>query len=147
MSTDTPTITLTRTLDASLVKVFQAWTDPDLIKRWMAPHPYEVREVSTDARTGGRYSMSCVGPEGDVHTTTGEYLEVTPHSRLVKTWFYDGPHGRDETPSLLTVDFREVKPGVTELTLTHSKLRDEKDREGASAGWALILDKLAEHLA
>jgi uncharacterized protein YndB with AHSA1/START domain len=61
--------------------------------------------------------------------------------RLVKTWFYDGPHGRYETPSLVTVDLREVRPGVTELTLTHAKLRDDDTRE-AGAGWGLCLDKL-----
>jgi uncharacterized protein YndB with AHSA1/START domain len=108
----------------------------------LAPHPYEVSEASGDARPGGRYSIAVIGPEGDVHTTTGEYLEIAAPHRLVKTWFYDGPHGRDETPSLLSVDLREVRPGVTELTLTHAKLR-EGDTQEASAGWELCLDKLA----
>jgi len=84
-----------------------------------------------------------VGPGGDVHKTSGEYLEVVPHRRLVKTWAYDGPYGRDETPSILTVEFREVRPGVTELTLTHAQLRDEKASERGGAGWVLCLDKLA----
>ena len=35
-----------------------------------------------------------------------------------------------------------MRPGVTELTLTHAKLRDDEASEGASAGWTLILDKL-----
>ena len=60
----------------------------------------------------------------------------------MKTWFYDGPHGRDETPSLLTVDFREVRPGMTELTLTLAKFRDDVEGASASAGWALCLDEL-----
>jgi uncharacterized protein YndB with AHSA1/START domain len=139
---DTATVTLTRTIDAPAIRVFRAWTDPAIIRRWLAPHPYEVREASADTRLGGKYSIVVVGPEGDVHTTTGEYIEVSPHRRLMKSWFYDGPHGRDETPSVVTIDLSEVRPGVTELTLTHAKLREDDTRE-ASAGWGLCLDKLA----
>jgi catechol 2,3-dioxygenase-like lactoylglutathione lyase family enzyme len=71
------------------------------------------------------------------------YLEVVPNRRLVKTWAYDGPNVRDETPSVLTIDFRELRPGVTELTLTHAQLGDDKTSEGVGAGWALCLDQLA----
>ncbi len=112
-----PTITLTRTIHAPAVQVFQAWTDPALIRRWLAPHPCEVRQAIVDARPGGRYSIAVVEPNGNVHTTTGEYLEVVPGRRLVKTWVYAGPYAYDDTPSVVTVDFREVRPGVTELTL------------------------------
>jgi uncharacterized protein YndB with AHSA1/START domain len=83
-----------------------------------------------------------VEPNGNVHTTSGEYREFVPGRRLVKTWAYDGPYGRDETPSILTVDFREVRPGVTELTLTHAQLRDKEASEGVGAGWVLCLEKL-----
>lgn len=143
MPTTVPTITLTRTINAPAAQVFQAWTDPALIRRWLAPHPCEVREATVDARPGGRYSIVVVEPNSHVHTTTGEYREVLPGRRLVKTWAYDGPYGYAKTPSILTVDFREVRPGVTELTLTHAQLRDEDAREGAGAGWVLCLDKLA----
>lgn len=143
MPTTVHTITLTRTIEAPVARVFQAWIDPALIRRWLAPHPYEVREAIADARPGGRYSIVVVGPDGDVHTTTGEYREVVPDRRLVKTWLYAGPHGNDETPSIVTVDVREIRPGVTELTLTHAQLRDKAAIDGAGTGWSLCLDKLA----
>jgi uncharacterized protein YndB with AHSA1/START domain len=138
-----PTITLTRTIDAPAIEVFRAWTDAALIERWLAPQPCVVREATVDPRPGGRYSIIVEEPNGNVHTTTGEYREVVPGRRLVKTWAYDGPYGRDETPSLLTVDFREVRPGVTELTLTHQQLRDTAASEGVGAGWRLCLNNLA----
>jgi uncharacterized protein YndB with AHSA1/START domain len=143
MRSTVPTITLTRTIDAPVSQVFQAWTDPTLIQRWLAPQPCEVREASADARPGGRYTIVVVEPNGNVHTTSGEYREVVPGRRLMKTWFYDGPFGSDKTPSLLTVDFRELRPGVTQLTLTHAQLRDDAASKLASAGWALCLDQLA----
>ena len=143
MPATVPAIKMTRIIDAPVAKVFQAWTDPALLKRWLAPHPFEVREAKADARAGGRYTIVVANGDDGPHTTTGEYLEVVPDRRLVQTWFYDGPYGRDETPSVLTVEFREVRPGVTELTLTHAKLRDDETSGGASAGWVLCLDKLA----
>lgn len=138
-----PAVRITRTIEASPARVFEAWTDPALLHRWLAPHPYEVREATTDVRPGGRYVVSVVDTEGNVHTTSGEYREIVPGRRLVKTWSYDGPFGRDETPSIVTVDLREVGPGVTELTLTHERLRDRKATEMVGAGWPLCLDKLA----
>lgn len=143
MDTSVPSITLTRTIDAPVASVFEAWIDPALIQRWLAPHPCEVREAIVDARPGGRYSIVVVDPEGNVHRTSGEYLELVPGHRLVKTWIYDGPFfSGDRTPSIVTVEFREVRPGVTELTLTHAQIHDEAGREGAGAGWVLCLDQL-----
>jgi uncharacterized protein YndB with AHSA1/START domain len=142
MPTTTPTVTLTRTFEAPALRVFQAWIDPDLIHQWLAPHPYVVREAIVDARPGGRYSIVVVDPDGVEHRTTGEYREIVPGRRLVKTWFYDGPFGADTTPSILTVEFREVRPSVTELTLTHARLRDATAGENVTTGWTLCLDKL-----
>lgn len=66
-----PELRMVRTIDASVTEVFAAWTDPALLRRWLAPYPYEVLEAAADARPGGSYRISVVGPEGDVHVTTG----------------------------------------------------------------------------
>jgi uncharacterized protein YndB with AHSA1/START domain len=142
MPTTVPTVTLKRRIEAPVADVFRAWTDPALIQRWLASGPCEVREARADARPGGRYTIVVVEPNGDVHTTTGTYREVIPGRRLVKTWSYSGPHGPDETPSIVTVEFREVGPAVTELTLTHAQLRDEEAVELVVTGWGLCFDKL-----
>jgi uncharacterized protein YndB with AHSA1/START domain len=94
-------ITLTRTIDAPVSQVFQAWTDSTLIQRWLAPQPCEVRQASADARPGGRYTIVVVEPNGNVHTTSGEYRAVVPGRRLVKTWSYAGPFGSDKNTVIL----------------------------------------------
>jgi uncharacterized protein YndB with AHSA1/START domain len=137
-----PAVILKRLVEAPVNEVFRAWTDPALIRRWLAPDPYEVCEVEADVRPGGRYSIVVREPNGRLHKTTGTYREVVPDRRLVKTWFYEGPFGPDETPSIVTVELREVSPGRTELTLTHAQLRDEDAAKRVGSGWALCFDKL-----
>ena len=143
MSSTVPPIKMTRTINAPVDKVFDAWTDVAQVKRWFAPHPYEVREATVDVKPGGRYRLVVATDDDGPHTVTGEYLEVEPERRLVKTWLYEGPLGDDVTPSVVTVEFREVAPGVTEIKLTHAEIRSD---EGGREGWSLIFDKLEAHV-
>lgn len=140
-------ITVVRTFAAPVAEVFDAWTDPDRLRRWLAPGPCVVAEASADPRPGGLYRILTVDPLGARHLTTGEYREVVPGERLVKTWVYEGPAHRDRYPTLLTVDFREAGPDATEVTLRQDRLVTHEDREGNREGWRLCFDKLDALLA
>jgi uncharacterized protein YndB with AHSA1/START domain len=136
-------ITIVRRIDAPAAEVFAAWTDPLLLRRWLAPSPCEVLEATADARVGGRYRIVVVDPEGDRHVTSGEYRELVPGRRLVKTWVYEGKYSAaGPYPTLLTVDFRETGPGSTEITLRQDQLLTPEDRAGNTEGWRLCFDNL-----
>src|SRR5215472_15443364 len=75
---------VTRRLDASPERVFEAWVNPALLERWLAP----IAEV--DARVGGHFRLE-IRKQGEVHVVTGEYREIIPSQRIVMTWVYDGP--------------------------------------------------------
>lgn len=138
-----PTLVVVRTIAAPVAEVFAAWTDAALLRRWLAPGPCTVLEAAADPRSGGCYRIVVVDPEGNRHTTTGEYREVVRDTRLVKTWDYQGPDpASDLYPTLLTVDFREAEPGVTELTIRQDGLITPADRAGNQEGWRLCLDNL-----
>jgi uncharacterized protein YndB with AHSA1/START domain len=81
-------------------------------------------------------------PAGNTHVTTGEYRELEPGRRLVKTWVYEGPFHADRYPTLLTVDFRAAGPAATEITLRQDQLVTDADRDGNREGWRLCFDKL-----
>ena len=85
-------VTIVRTFASPVAEVFTAWTDPALLRRWLAPDPWQVLEASADARPGGRYRIVVIDAEGDRHVTSGEYREVVPGKRLVKTWVYEGKY-------------------------------------------------------
>jgi glutathione S-transferase len=135
-------ISIVRVFKASASAVFRAWTDATLMQLWLAPDPCEVVEATADARLGGGYRIVVRDPHGNTHVTTGEYRELTPDTRIVATWVYEGPFHADRYPTLLTVDFRETGAGATEVTLRQDQLLTHEDREGNRQGWRLCFAKL-----
>lgn len=136
------TVVIVRTLAAPVARVYAAFTDAALLARWMAPPPYRVVEAVVEPRPGGAYRVKVTGPEGDVHLTTGEFLELVPDRRIVHDWRYEGPFGRDAAPTRLTVELRALGPSATELTLTHDRVPDAEQYAQLDAGWAGCLAAL-----
>lgn len=76
-------LVLTRLIDAPRDKVFQAWTDPQLLKQWFAPLPWTTPHVELDVRPGGSSLIVMRSPEGEEFPNRGVYLEVVKNERLV----------------------------------------------------------------
>ena len=87
MNDDPTVLRLERVFDAPPERVYAAWTDPALLRRWWAAEPgWTTPEATTDVRVGGAYRLSMQGTDGILRTVAGEYLEVDPPRRLVYTW-------------------------------------------------------------
>lgn len=84
-------LVITRTFNAPAHLVFDAWTKPELVKRWWAPKSHGVTVVVCDAdvRVGGKYRYVLRLDSGDEIGFSGEYSEVTPPSRLVYTQVFE----------------------------------------------------------
>jgi len=81
-------LVVTRLFNGPQRIVFEAWTKPELLKRWWAPTSFGVSFVTCDAdvRTGGSYRFVFSHPSSaQPMAFFGRYLEVTPYSRLVWT--------------------------------------------------------------
>ena len=107
-------LVITRTFNGPARIVFEAWTKPELLKRWWAPKSFGVTLLSceADVRVGGKYRFvfgHAAAPQP--MEFFGKYLEVTPHSRLVWT-NEEGAEGGQVT----TVTFEE-KGGKTLLVM------------------------------
>ena len=143
-----PAVVTMRMIAAPAAEVYAAWTVAPLLARWLAAHDCVVREAAADGRVGGAYRIAVACPPADaLHVTSGEYRELVPSRRIVMTWRYDGPHGADTVPSLVTVELRALSAASTALTLRHERARDVRVRELLAAGWPTCLDKLAALLA
>jgi uncharacterized protein YndB with AHSA1/START domain len=80
-------LVVTRTFNGPARIVFEAWTKPELLKRWWAPKSTGVSLLScgADVRVGGRYRFEFGHDASKPMAFFGSYIEVTPHSRLVWT--------------------------------------------------------------
>src|SRR5262249_32773959 len=82
-------LVVTRTFDGPARIVFEAWTRPELLKRWWATKSTGVSLLSceADVRVGGRYRFEfAFGHDGSQRMVFfGKYIEVTPHARLAWT--------------------------------------------------------------
>jgi uncharacterized protein YndB with AHSA1/START domain len=133
-------LVVTRTFDGPARTVFEAWTKPELLKRWWAPKSAGVSLLSceADVRVGGRYRFEFGHEASKSVAFFGRYIEVTPYSRLVWT--------NDESGegAVTTVTFEE-KGGKT-LLLMHELYPSKEALDGAIAGMEAGMRETFEHL-
>jgi uncharacterized protein YndB with AHSA1/START domain len=136
---------LSRRFNAPRERVFDAWTNPDVLEKWWAAQPnWDTPIAEVDARPGGNYRLAMRDPDsGETHTLVGEYREVTRPERLVYTWTWesnvDEMKGSENT--LVEVDFRE-DGDATEVVVTHSGFATPELRDMHAQGWNGCLDNL-----
>ena len=125
-------LVVSRTFDAPVSVVFEAWTNPKLFMRWWIPKSMGMTVVSCemDVRTGGGYRLEISHPASEQPLAFfGKYLEVIPNARIV--WTNEESDGGATT----TVTFEE-KAGKTEVTLCeHYPTKEAADEalEGSAA--------------
>ena len=122
-------LVVTRTINGPARIVFEAWTKPELLKRWWVPKSFGVSLLSceADVRVGGRYRL-VFGHDASPKPMEffGRYIEVTPHSRLVWT------NEESDDGAVTTVTFDE-KGGKTLLVL-HELYPSKEALDDAIAG-------------
>jgi uncharacterized protein YndB with AHSA1/START domain len=139
-------LVVTRTFNGPARLVFEAWTDPELFKRWWVPKSMGMSLLTCemDVRVGGTYRF-VFGMNGSaVMEVFGKYIEVTPHSRLVWT----NEEG-EEGGAVTTLTFEEE--GGQTLLVKHdlypSKAAlDGELASGATEGLPEQLEQLEELL-
>ncbi|MGN6091729.1 MAG: SRPBCC family protein [Luteibacter jiangsuensis] len=124
-------LVVTRTFDAPVLIVFEAWSTPDLFKQWWVPKSAGMTLVSCDMdiRTGGTYRLVFRHPAFEQPMAFfGTYKEVTANTRIVWT------NEESDDGALTTVTFEE-RAGKTLVTL-HELYPSEAARDEAIAGSA-----------
>ena len=126
-------LVVTRTFNGPAHIVFDAWTKPELLKRWWVPKSFGASFLSceADVRTGGTYRFVFGHPASEQPMEFfGRYIEVTPHSRLV--WTNDEG---DEDGPVTTVTFEE-RGGET-LVVIHELYPSKKALDDAMASGSI----------
>lgn len=156
--TESTDLVLERTLDAPVDLVWAAYTDPEHLKQWFAPKPYQITECELDLRPGGVFRIRMVGPDGfdTGHGTPGCVLEVEVRKRL--TWTSAlGPgyrpnqsgEGCESFPMTAVVTFADAGGGKTlyRAVALHKDMADKAAHEkmGFHDGWGTVACQLEQY--
>jgi uncharacterized protein YndB with AHSA1/START domain len=140
-------ILITREFDAPKHLVFEAYTTPELVKRWWHANRGEMTIAEIDLRVGGRWRSAMVTDGGVEVAFHGEYREIVPNERLVSTEAFEGIPDPDANATLNTVTFTE-KDGRTKVTIlveaSSKEIRDAIIESGMEDGLQDALDLLEQ---
>jgi uncharacterized protein YndB with AHSA1/START domain len=137
-----------RRFDAPRERVFDAWTNPEVLRDWWSAMPtMSPGDIEVDLREGGHYRMEMRTDTGEVHTVVGEYREVRRPERVAYTWTWESNEElmRPSANTLVEVDFVEDGDG-TLVTLVHSGFGTEQVAGLHDQGWNGTFEALQRHL-
>ena len=130
-----------RLIPAPPERVFEYWTEPELVAKWFGPGDFDVPSSQLDLRPGGKWRTTIRSPEGQLRTVSGVYSTIEPPRRLVFTWAWDDDNGVRGHETQVTVTL-EPTPGGTRLRLVQEDFQNREVRDRHNGGWASSLSKL-----
>jgi uncharacterized protein YndB with AHSA1/START domain len=125
-------VRVTRTFDAPRNLVFDAWTKPELLRRWLGSEADELIVCDVDLRVGGTYRFVWRTREGGEMGLGGVYRDVVANERIVVTENFDPPYDEMMGGAAVTTTVFEERDGKTTLTST-TRYRSRDARDGAIA--------------
>jgi uncharacterized protein YndB with AHSA1/START domain len=142
-------IVMSRVFDAPRSLVFDAWTKPELLKRWLGVRGgWSMVICEVDLRVGGAYRFVWRGPDGAEMGMGGVYREIVAPERLVATESFDDHWYPGEAVDTTVLVEEGGKTTATTTVLYESEeIRDAVLESGMARGVAESYDMLAEYLA
>jgi uncharacterized protein YndB with AHSA1/START domain len=142
-----PTIVTHRVVHAPRTLVFDAFTKPEHLKRWMGPRMLTMVTCVSDARVGGGWRMVYRTPDGQELGFHGEFREIVRPERIVRTFVFE-PFPDEEALETFTLNEKDGRTTVSTLTV-HKTIegRDGHLAHGMEAGMTEGYARLDELLA
>jgi uncharacterized protein YndB with AHSA1/START domain len=133
-----------RTFAAPAEDVFDAWTSPEVMRRWFHCAPdWGTPEAEVDLRVGGKVRVVMRRPDGTEARARGEYTLIDRPHRLVMTWTFDDASSNEQ---LIELVFSESE-GSTTVLMVNSGISTDERRKAQDWGWHGCLDELERVLA
>jgi uncharacterized protein YndB with AHSA1/START domain len=143
-------ILITREFDAPKHLVYEAFTTPELVKRWWSGQRGAVTLAEIDLRVGGKWRYVMVAHEGFEVGFHGEYREIVPNERIVSTEVFEGipqPEDGPEEGTLNTATFTEADGRTTLTVLVQAPSKEIRDAiidSGMEGGMQEAMDLLEQ---
>jgi uncharacterized protein YndB with AHSA1/START domain len=151
-------VVVTRTLEAPRERVWQAWSDPDLVMTWWGPRGFTSPTCRMDFREGGTTIVSMRSDEGWELFNTWTYRSIEPMDRIEFVQGFADADGNEVSPSDLglppaipeavrhVVTLRALDDRTTELTVREFGYPSPQIVEVSKAGMEECIDKMAESI-
>ncbi|MFG0328994.1 MAG: SRPBCC family protein [Phycisphaerales bacterium] len=142
-------LVLERVVEARPELIWRAWTEPEALKKWFTPEPWETVDCEIDLRPGGIFSTTMKSPDGEILPAhPGCFLEVVENRRLVFTDAL-GPGFRPKSePFMTAIILLEPEGEGTRYTAiarhADPEARAKHEAMGFEPGWGAALDQLVE---
>jgi uncharacterized protein YndB with AHSA1/START domain len=137
-------VRIERTFAAPAEDVFDAWTSPEVMRRWFHAGPdWDTPEAEVDPRVGGKVRVVMRRPDGTEAEAQGEYTLIDRPHRLVMTWTFDDDPFNEQ---LIELSFSESE-GSTTVLMINSGISTDERRDHQDEGWHACLDELDRILA
>ena len=125
-------VRIERTFDAPAEEVFDAWTNPAVMRRWFHCGPdWDTSEAEVDLRVGGKVRVVMQKPDGTEVEANGEYTVIERPHRLVMTWTFDDDPSNEQ---LIELSFSESE-GSTTVLMVNSSISTDERRDAQDEGW------------
>lgn len=128
-----------RTFAAPAEDVFDAWTSPEVMRRWFHCEPdWDTPDAEVDLRVGGKVRVVMRRPDGRQHEAWGEYTLIDRPRRLTMMWVF----GDDPANEQLIELFFTASEGSTTVLMVNSRISSAERRDAQDWGWHGCLDQL-----
>jgi len=135
-------LVVTRTFQTDPESLFDAWTRPELMKQWFhGLGAWTTPLAEADLRVGGAWRVDMKKPDGKVYAHFGKYKVIERPVKLAFTWH---PYADESYETMVTLRFKGLSNGTTELTLTHEGFRTDQHKAEHNGGWNSCLDSLMQ---
>lgn len=147
-------IYVSREFNASIEKVWKAFTDPDLLVKWIAPKPWTAETKISDFSVGGIFLYAMISPEGQKHWVYAEFTAIENGSAISQTGMFcdgegnpvpDAPKSYKDT-KFLSIDGNRTKVD-TVITFDDESTIKWFVEGGFETGTIITLNQLDELLA
>jgi uncharacterized protein YndB with AHSA1/START domain len=133
-----------RTFAASAEEVFDAWTSPEVMRRWLhCALDWDTPHAEVDLRVGGRVLVVMRKPDGSEVEAHGEYTLIDRPHRLTMTWTFEDDPSNEQ---LIELSFSESE-GATTVLMVNSGISTDERREAQGEGWHGCFDQLERMVA
>jgi uncharacterized protein YndB with AHSA1/START domain len=141
-------VVMTRVLHGPRALVFDCYTKPELLKRWLSgPEGWHLAACDNDLRVGGAYRWLWRGPGGIEMGMSGIYKEIVRPERIVRTELFDSQPGEAIGTLLLAEEDDDETTITLKVLYVSREARDLALKSGMEKGVSANLDRLAALVA